>query len=157
MSRPGSWRHFGNGETARICTGPAARGSGSRRALNELEGEKECKAVRVLKRPRAQWTLARVMRIALALEPPTAKDAAAEREFAERAAGHPAVEAAAIANEIAEERMQATRSTQSILARHCRAAPSSQPSGRGSRQGGGGSGSAGRVWRADNSIWAAVM
>ncbi len=33
-----------------------------------------------------------------------AKDAMAEREFAERAAGHPAVEAAAIATEIAEER-----------------------------------------------------
>jgi predicted PurR-regulated permease PerM len=33
-----------------------------------------------------------------------AKDAMAEREFAERAAGHPAVEAAAIATEIAEDR-----------------------------------------------------
>lgn len=33
-----------------------------------------------------------------------AKDADAEREFAERAAGHPAVEAAAIATEIAEDR-----------------------------------------------------
>jgi predicted PurR-regulated permease PerM len=40
-----------------------------------------------------------------------AKDEAAEREFAERAAGHPAVEAAAIANEIAEDRRDDDAST----------------------------------------------
>jgi hypothetical protein len=40
-----------------------------------------------------------------------AKDEKAEREFAARAAGHPAVEAAAIANEIAVERRENEAST----------------------------------------------